>query len=140
MVATAAAPVPAPVPAAAPVPVAAAPLPAAQPLPDIMDVLSIAPPKPELPGPENKSVDVSGTMQAIIAHNTSHLREKLKSNSNAFFRQFADIPLYEHKPLDITDDNTGTTLTSYKHPWDKEKALSALKTTGCYEVRMLGKT
>jgi len=105
-----------------------------------MDVLPIAPPKPELPGPENKSVDVSGTMQAIIAHNTSHLREKLKSNSNAFFRQFADIPLYEHKPLDITDDNTGTTLTSYKHPWEKEKALSSLKTTGCYEVRMLGKT
>jgi len=70
-------------------------------------------------------VNVSDLMHAIYySYNAFHLRAKLKSNSTEFFTQFfADLPLHEHKPLDITGDDTGKTLSSYKHPWDKAKAL-----------------
>ena len=97
---------------------------------------AVAPPKPKLPSsPQDKSaVNVSDLMHGIIAYNSYHLREKLRSNSTTFFTQFADLQLHEHKPLDITGDETGTTLSSYKHPWNQAEALKALKSTDCYEA------
>ena len=80
-------------------------------------------------------MDVGNVMRAIITYNNHYLREKLKSKSHEFFYQFADLPLYEHKPLRITSAGASdSVLTSYKHPWVKDDALNALKTADCYEA------
>ena len=80
-------------------------------------------------------MDVGNVMRAIITYNNHYLREKLNSNSHEFFYQFADMPLYEHRPLRIHSAGTSdATLTSYKHPWVKDDALNALKTADCYEA------
>ena len=79
-------------------------------------------------------VNVPDLFHGIIAYNEYYLRANLHSNSLEFFKQFPNLPLHEHRPLDIVGDETGKALTSFKHPWDKEAAPTALRTASCYEA------
>ena len=83
----------------------------------------------------NDPRNVLSNMRSIIPWVRYHSKQHVRSIPE-LSRQFADVDLHQHQPLDIKtiSETTLNELKSFKHPWCREKAKHALEGTSLYEA------
>ena len=103
-------------------------LPASAPTPG-----ATTPTRPDLPPRDDVDADVPTLMRGVIRYVQHLLKIQLKENPK-FFSAFQDIELHAHSPLEIQATSVGNDLMSFKHPWSKSDAVTALTGTNLYEA------
>ena len=93
----------------------------------------VVPPKPDLPGAEQKDTDTVQLMRAITKYVKYRLRAYLKESHSAT-SAFPDVELHEHLPLGIKKAGGGQELLSYKAAWNLTDAEASFDGTMRYEA------
>ncbi len=62
------------------------------------------------------------------------LHATMQANKSGYFKQFLNVDLHRHQPLDIKETVGEKEASGYKSPWNQQAAKYALTNTGMYEA------